>query len=96
MGSSIQDDIQVRIQGVSRSYREGDQLHSVLKNLDAEFNRGEAVSALSAPLSVELSSAELTFAIKASMFLFGDHSWLDISVLLSDTFSASPPAMDSR
>ena len=44
MATSIQDDIQVRIQGVSRSFREGDQLHSVLKDLDAEFIRGETVS----------------------------------------------------
>jgi len=44
MASSIQDDIQVRIQGVSRSFREGDQLHSVLKDLNAEFIRGETVS----------------------------------------------------
>ena len=44
MASSIQDDIQVCIQGVSRSFREGDQLHSVLKNLNAEFIRGETVA----------------------------------------------------
>ncbi len=44
MAISTQDNIQVRIQGVSRSFREGDQLHSVLKNLDAEFMRGETVS----------------------------------------------------
>ena len=44
MAISTQDNIQVRIRGVSRSFREGDQLHSVLKNLDAEFMRGETVS----------------------------------------------------
>ena len=44
MASSIQDDIQVRIQGISRSFREGDQLRSVLKDLNAEFIRGEAVA----------------------------------------------------
>jgi len=44
MASSTQDNIQVCIQNVSRSFREGDQLHSVLKNLNAEFIRGETVS----------------------------------------------------
>ena len=44
MASSTPDHIQVRIQGVSRSFQEGDQLHSVLKNLDAEFIRGETVA----------------------------------------------------
>ncbi|MCH7895205.1 MAG: hypothetical protein IH907_11940, partial [Proteobacteria bacterium] len=44
MATSTQDDIQVRIRGVSRSFQEGDQLHSVLKDLDAEFIRGEMVS----------------------------------------------------
>jgi len=44
MASSTQDNIQVCIQDVSRSFREGDQLHSVLKNLNAEFIRGETVS----------------------------------------------------
>lgn len=37
-------DIQVRIRGVSRSFREGKRLHSVLKDLNAEFIQGEAVS----------------------------------------------------
>ena len=44
MASSRQDDIQVRIQSVSRSFREGDQLHTVLTDLNAEFMRGETVS----------------------------------------------------
>ncbi len=44
MAISTQDNIQVRIRGVSRSFQEGDQLHSVLKNLDAEFIRGETVA----------------------------------------------------
>ena len=39
-----QDDIEVRIRGVSRSFREGDQLHAVLKDLDAEFIRGETIA----------------------------------------------------
>jgi putative ABC transport system ATP-binding protein len=37
-------DIEVRLRGVSRSYEEGGRRHDVLKNLDADFVRGETVA----------------------------------------------------
>ncbi len=36
--------IHVRVKNLSRSYREGDQLHAVLQGLNAEFTHGETVA----------------------------------------------------
>lgn len=44
MKSSKRDGIEVLIREVNRSFREGDQLHSVLRNLNAEFVRGGTVA----------------------------------------------------
>ena len=44
MNSSPKDEIEVSIRSVSRSFPEGDQLHSVLRNVNAELIRGETVS----------------------------------------------------
>jgi putative ABC transport system ATP-binding protein len=38
------DDFQVRISNVSRSFQEGDQTHSVLRDLNVDFVRGETVA----------------------------------------------------
>ena len=35
---------QVRIRGLSRSFEEGEQVHAVIRNLDADFLRGETVA----------------------------------------------------
>jgi len=44
MAISTQYDIQVAVRDVSRSFREGEQLHRVLRGLNAEFIRGETVA----------------------------------------------------
>jgi len=36
--------VQIRIQNLSRSFQEGDRQHDVLRNLTAEFHRGETVA----------------------------------------------------
>jgi len=39
-----EEKVQIRIQNLSRSFEEGDQRHDVLRNLTAEFHRGETVA----------------------------------------------------
>ncbi|MDA0994160.1 MAG: ABC transporter ATP-binding protein [Proteobacteria bacterium] len=39
-----EDNVQIRISNLTRSFREGDLRHDVLKNLTADFRRGETVA----------------------------------------------------
>ena len=39
-----EDNVQIRILNLSRSFKEGSQQHDVLRNLSAEFRRGETVA----------------------------------------------------
>jgi putative ABC transport system ATP-binding protein len=44
MINSTQTNLQIRLSNVSRSFREGDQLHLVLNALSADFTKGEIVA----------------------------------------------------
>ena len=44
MNSEVNSKVQIRLRNLSRSFQEGDQQHSVLKDLSAEFAAGETVA----------------------------------------------------
>ena len=38
------DEVEIRLRGISRRFREGDQVHLVLDDVDADFGRGEIIA----------------------------------------------------